>query len=522
MRKFALAGLTVVLLGGLSAAATSYTIYQLQTPPGHTGEQVQTTGVVTGIVSNGLYIEDAGGGQYSGVWVYTMNSPVNQAPTLSLGDTAQVQGTMLEYYGLTELDASSGTVAVTLEGTAGDVPAPAVVTCNQITNGGTESEEYEGVLVKVLAVTVNDDQCGYNNYRYMVTDGGTAPNELMIDAYPFPSPYQDFFDNAYVGDYMDSITGIVHYERDEFIVRPRSDNDLEGEETPAEPDIIPIYSIQMGLVTGGERVKVWGMCTTGTGDCDEGFYIQDPSNYGGSEAYNGIYVYDINNVAGVAKGDSVIIIGEYSEYYDFSEIAFERFSIDTPPVGAMPTPVALTTADFSNAVTMDPYEGVLVSVDDAVVTDEDGSFGNWVIDDGSGEAEVSNASNNPYKPVNGDYVDLIGPVHYSYSVYRICPGPADYIDAEYRVGMGAAGWKMMSVPLRNPTPIADCLFDDGVERKLFADAASSSWVQDPVYYYTNTYKSLRPAGGDDDMIRGEYGYWMLLYQAGLTFIVPVY
>ena len=520
MRKLALAALAVAVLGGLSTAATSYTIYQLQTPPGHSGEEIETTGIVTGVIYNGFWIEDESGGFYSGVWVFTNSDPRSVAPTITPGDTVTVVGTMEEYYGNTEVNASSGTVTVVAEGTSADVPTPDVVTVGQVTLGGTEEEEWEHVLVKILGVTVINPDAGHGEYT-ISDDGGTTT--MYVDD-KFYTAYTTYFQNASPGDYMDSITGIMDFyeDPDERRIQPRSDGDLEGEELPPEPDEIPIYSIQTGLVTGGERVKVYGVCTTGTGDVDEGFFLQDPNNFGGSEANNGIWVYDWQGDAAVTAGDTLKIIGTYTEYYDESQIEFEMRSDDVVTPVAMPSPVAFATNDFNNPVTMEPYEGVRVSVSDALVLDDEGAFGLWVIDDGSGSCEVANDANNDYRPTNGDYVSLVGPVRNSYDEYKICPGGNANVSAEFRLIFTTAGWKMMSVPLRVPTPIADCLFDDGVERKLFADASSSSWVQDPVYYYTNTYKSLRPAGGDDDAIRGEYGYWMLLYQPNLTFIIPLF
>ncbi len=95
--------------------------------------------VVTAVRADGVWVQDpAGGTTYSGVNVYTAG-----APSAVRGDRVDVQGTVLEYYGDTEIDWAT----VTVTGT-GPAIAPVALTVAQAT-----TEPYEGVLVRLTDVS---------------------------------------------------------------------------------------------------------------------------------------------------------------------------------------------------------------------------------------------------------------------------------------------------------------------------------------------------------------------------------
>jgi len=85
------------------------------------------------------------------------------------------------------------------------------------------------------------------------------------------------------------------------------------------------------------------------------------------------------------------------------------------------------------------------------------------------------------------------------------------------------GWSLIGSGCPGPVPLACCVLTDGVEAKLWDDAVMAGWLQTMLYYYETGvgYCECRTDGaGDDDQLRGEYGYWLLTYQADLRLIIP--
>ncbi len=127
------------------------------------------------------------------------------------------------------------------------------------------------------------------------------------------------------------------------------------------PEVVNAYSIEdvrtaVGL---GERILIVGSVVTGVGD--SGFTMQDPSDADGR--YAGIYVYT-GGAPTVAVGDVIDVTGEVGDYYGEGQLQSADIVLSSTVVGTV-TPVRLTTAEAAT----EPYEGVLVTLTDATVTD---------------------------------------------------------------------------------------------------------------------------------------------------------
>lgn len=146
--------LTSALVVPAQAAEATTTIAQVQ-GTGDTSPMVGDTVVVDGVVTadhrtggyRGIYVQtegsggttDATPGASDGVFVYLGSRTTDAA----IGDAVQVTGRVTEYYGLTEISASSSgtSVVVTGPGTMPQpVPLPDTVT-------GADREQYESMLV---------------------------------------------------------------------------------------------------------------------------------------------------------------------------------------------------------------------------------------------------------------------------------------------------------------------------------------------------------------------------------------
>ncbi|HMO82442.1 MAG TPA: lamin tail domain-containing protein [Pyrinomonadaceae bacterium] len=126
----------------------------LQTP--YLNQDVQTTGIVTGIKSNGFFMQepdssvDSDPNTSEGIFVFTTSSPFTP---VSVGDSVTVQGTATEFFDLTQIEASlPGEVVVNSSGNP--LPAPIVLTQAILDPNGsiTQLERFEGMRVTVDSV----------------------------------------------------------------------------------------------------------------------------------------------------------------------------------------------------------------------------------------------------------------------------------------------------------------------------------------------------------------------------------
>jgi len=131
----------------------------------------------------------------------------------------------------------------------------------------------------------------------------------------------------------------------------------------------------------GEIVTVTGIVTGENFNQDNKFYMSDPE--GG--AWHGIYVYDYT--VGPALGDEVEVTGTVSEYYGLTELGYCTINILSSG-NDVPDPIPVSTIDLVVPALAEQYEGCLVSVTDVEVTEEQGDYGEWYIDDGSGACQV--------------------------------------------------------------------------------------------------------------------------------------
>ncbi len=197
----------------------------------------------------------------------------------------------------------------------------------------------------------------------------------------------------------------------------------------ANPDTVSIKDIQYpggNSPYQGQQVTTWGVVTAAPSDwvrSIHGFFIQDSSG-----PWQGIFVYTGSQNVDVQRGDSVLVVGEVQEYYECTEISYSSHVI-LKRGASIPLPYYVNTGDLANgAANAESFEGVLVLVNNVVVTDPDLGYGEWSINDGSGDCRVDDAGGYSYQPAQGDSIKgLIGVLHYSYGNYKVEPrGDEDF------------------------------------------------------------------------------------------------
>jgi predicted extracellular nuclease len=167
------------------------------------GDIVTLAGVcVTSQVANngmGFFVQDAGGGEWSGMFVYLGSIKT----TVAVGDQVTVSGEVTEYYDFTEIKpADASDISVTGSCTATEYAVQA---------SPADWESLESVLVKALDVNVTSDA---NEYGEHETDW-----EMVID---------DMFwtYEGANGDALSFITGPINYSYSTWKIEPRSAADV--------------------------------------------------------------------------------------------------------------------------------------------------------------------------------------------------------------------------------------------------------------------------------------------------------
>ncbi len=169
--------------------------------------------VVTAVYDAGFWVQDPNNsGTFAGVHVYT-----NSTPTASISDTVDVQGTVVEFFGDTEIVNTT----VTVKGSATPI-SPVAVTIAQ-----AASEEYEGMLVSLTDVTTFNDPYDCSG------DGSCLDTDLweVVDA---SATGIVVYNRAYAGaDWIaeksqPEVTGVMTYRFDRRRIQPRDNADLSS------------------------------------------------------------------------------------------------------------------------------------------------------------------------------------------------------------------------------------------------------------------------------------------------------
>ncbi|MBN2565540.1 MAG: endonuclease, partial [Candidatus Eisenbacteria bacterium] len=166
------------------------------------------------------------------------------------------------------------------------------------------------------------------------------------------------------------------------------------------PYTVTISEIQGGVSTSpyaGYAVMTHGVVT---GVFGAYFTLQE-----GPGAWNGLWA---RGLAAPALGDSVTIRGTVREddgANTGNTMIVGATVVSSQVSAAPPEPVAIQTV----AISMEDYEGVLVSVTDAVCTNPTLSSGEWEINDGTGAGRVDDFGY-AFEPTAGTAYDVTAPV----------------------------------------------------------------------------------------------------------------
>jgi len=240
-------GLTLVFVTGLMAQQY-VPIHEIQenrdstNNSNYNGQTVTTAGIATtdfGMVASSrvFFLEEANGGPWSGIMVYVPSSV--GTPTLSMGDSIVVTGTVNEYYSNTEIIVNDLADLQVISSGHPLPPIPQIYVGYLDTTSASmydpdSAEAYEHVLVTISNAYVTSTTGPNNDWE--ITDG---------TGYAYVRRNGNYTYNPQVGDQV-TVSGIVHTYYGLYRMQPRFDD-----------DIIPMaFHISLAYATSNNSIDV--------------------------------------------------------------------------------------------------------------------------------------------------------------------------------------------------------------------------------------------------------------------------
>lgn len=295
-----------------------------------------------------------------------------------------------------------------------------------------------------------------------------------------------------------------------------TEEDTELPPTGDPPMATTIYDIQMGLVAEGTTVTLEGVVVVSPVQSDDSAVIvQDPT--GGP--YSALYLYLFDEVlmgVPLAPGDELTITGEYSEFFDSSQLTIAGVG-DVQITGSaeIPAPVDVSAAEIvAGADTAEQYEGVPVCLADVTATDATNQFGDFHVDDGAAVSNFFLFGTDDFLQVlpGTEFAQLCGPLLYSFEEYKVAPRSGmDYDGSVLGCADAAPLATISEVQQQMVAPGSVVRLEDVVVTTPWNTDQEVFWVQDPaggaysgIAVYLPRSDGFVPVPGDVVSICGSY------------------
>jgi predicted extracellular nuclease len=335
----------------------------------------------------------------SGGWdTYDFSTSTGIVHSVAEGDSVTVTGTVDEFFNLTQV---VDVTEVIIHGPAVNMISSTVVSPGQVMTGGTDAEAYEGCLVTVENVTV--DNADLDNGEWSATDG---TNSVRVDDiwgyYYFPVSAQA----------LAEVTGVMTYTYSNAKLEPRLARDvvetgvtrIQRINQVLHSDLLKVADdnvSDMSYYMEGETVTVEGIVTVATGlayagSTGEKIIFED---YNGGP-WSGMVCYGLaGSIGSQPIGRKIRATGVILEYgsdtYDGNVTEIDIAGHPVQVLGFDPTAVSLdtiNTGDLRVASTAEQWGAVWIEINNAMVIRNDLDYGQWTIDDGSGEIKIGTNS----------------------------------------------------------------------------------------------------------------------------------
>lgn len=162
----------------------------------------------------------------------------------------------------------------------------------------------------------------------------------------------------------------------------------------------------------GETVETSGTVTAvGNG----GFWIQD-----GTGAWSGIFVLDGSAIAAI--GDNVTVTGAVQESFELT-----RISATSVAINSSGNPVPSSTSVSTGTAGVEEFESVLLSVSGAICVNADAGFGEYILNDGTGDYRADDVLF-AFVPEEFAEYDAVGIGYFSFGNFKLAPRDVDDIE----------------------------------------------------------------------------------------------
>lgn len=164
-----------------------------------------------------FFAQEPTGGAFSGIQVFVADTT---GLTIAPGDELTIIGTYDEFFDMSQIEVTDAS-AVTKLG-SGTAPAPEIIADPAtIATGGSMTEDYEGVLVRVENVTVEDpNPDAPDDFNEFAVTGNLRVDDVFFDMDDWTKPD--------AGASFASITGLLIFGHSDFKLVPRDAADLEA------------------------------------------------------------------------------------------------------------------------------------------------------------------------------------------------------------------------------------------------------------------------------------------------------
>ncbi len=353
--------------------------------------------VVTGgltATGDGFFVQDPGGGAWSGMYIYLYGGMDPDEFDISVGDLVTLEGTVSEWNDLTEISlATSYDLAV-----IGEYPE----TVDPVDCGTSDWEPWEGCLISIdgLEMTSWPD-----SYGQVDTSCGVTFDDLY------------FTYGGGTGSVCTPVTAPLTYTYEAYRLVPRDELDMASCTDPADADPTTISDLLQSDPADGDYVVVEDVVVT-TQNTDDGemFFVQDE---GGGE-WSGIAVYLGKDSFDVTVGMVLDISGTLDDYYDLWELKPTSIEDTGATSTAVATELNATPSDW------EVHEGSLITLADVEITSDADSYGEVGTNYGINVNDLfyqANASS------GASFGSVTGVLNYNYDAYKLEPRDAsDFVE----------------------------------------------------------------------------------------------
>ena len=301
-------------------------------------------------------------------------------------------------------------------------PGPALILHISTDYDGTSNPTSQGTWTDITSLALWDvDNTTWGNW--------TPSGDVDLSSY--------ISSNTYIAyEYLGTANSGSTWEIDNILITEGS-----APPPPSGVDTVSIYDIQYTTNTSGSSNYNGSQVYTGgivsAVRDDSSFYLTS-----GIGPWTGIYVYSDDYF--LAEGDSVIFEAEVVEYYELTELK-DLVNLQVISSGNIIVPNFCNTA----AAGSEEFEGCFVEVSNAICNNDNAGFGEWIVNDGSGDLIIDDLFY-AFTPVLNQSYNVTGVVTFSYGNFKLLP----------RNGSDVSGFISVSEISRNniyiyPNPLND-------------------------------------------------------------------